>query len=201
MEENKVNVMETEIPETSVQAEETKPVTPSIECKKCGAVLQEGQAFCPKCGQKAGEVPVDIPKKSGKKKLVLAGVVAAVVVIAVVLVLVIGGIKPDFNKMYPELAGKAWCTIASDGSYMKIDTNPYDQDDDDFGWTEYTLYMKPANEMIEQVNKDLGFSAALYEKMQNVTWSQGLQAESNDKYTVTYSYHPDKGLEVMYEVR
>lgn len=63
------------------------------------------------------------------------------------------------------------------------------------------MYMESADDMIHQVNKDLGFLAALYEKMQNVTWSQGLQVESNDKYTVTYSYHPDKGLEVMYEVK
>lgn len=198
MEENKVNVMETEAPETSVQVEEKQSVTPFIECKKCGAALQEGQAFCPKCGQKVGE---PVAKKPNRKKLIWVGAAAAVVVIAVLLVLVIGGIKPDFNKMYPELAGKTWCTIASDGSYMKIDTNPYDTDDDDQTYFDYVLYTKPADETIEQVNKDLGFSSALYEKMQHVTWSQGLQTESNDKYTVTYSYHPDKGLEVMYEVR
>lgn len=200
MEENQLNATEAVAPETPAQGEAPQSVIHQIVCQRCGAVLAAGQAFCPSCGQKVGEVPAGISQKSGKKKLV-AGAVAAVVIIAVVLVLVIGGSKPDFNKMYPDLKVKTWCTIASDGSYMKIDTNPYDQEDDDFGWTEYTLYMEPANEMIEQVNKDLGFSAALYVKMQNVTWSQGLQVESNNKYTVTYSYHPDKGLEVMYEVK
>lgn len=37
------------------------------------------------------------------------------------------------------------------------------------------------------------------EKMNTTTWSQGRQMDSNDKYIVTYTYHPDKGLEVMYE--
>ena len=27
----------------------------------------------------------------------------------------------------------------------------------------------------------------------------GRQSDENDKYKVTWTYHPDKGLEVMYE--
>lgn len=211
MEENQVNATEPVAPETPVQgeapqttlvqAEVSQPVNPQAVCQRCGAVLATGQAFCPACGQKVGEVPGGIPKKSGKKKLVLAGAAAAVVVLAVVLVLVIGGSKTDFNKMYPELAGKTWCTIASDGSYMEIDDNPYDTDEDDLTSADYYLYMKPADDMIQQINKDLGFSEALYQKMCTTTWSQGKQTESNDKYTVTYTYHPNQGLEVMYEVK
>ena len=83
---------------------------------------------------------------------------------------------------------------------MKLDTNPYDKDSDDFTYSDYTTFSE-ANDAIERVNKELGFSDALYEKMNTTTWSQGRQTDSNDKYTVTWTYHPDKGLEVMYEIK
>ena len=106
--------------------------------------------------------------------------------------------KKDFNELYPGCANE-WWTIASDGSYMKIDTNPYDTDKDDFDWSYYETYFTPANDKIEELNKELGFAESLSEKMNNTTWSQGVQTDSNDEYVVTWTYHPDKGLEVMYE--
>ena len=103
--------------------------------------------------------------------------------------------------MYGDLAGERWCTIASDGSYMKIDSNPSNKDSDDLTWSDYESFVIPANDAIERINGELGFSAALMEKMNTTTWSQGKQTDSNDKYTVTWTYHPDKGLEVMYEFK
>ena len=108
--------------------------------------------------------------------------------------------KKDFNELYPDCANE-WWTIASDGSYMKIDTNPYDTDNDDFDLSYYSNYFTPANDKIEELNKELGFAESLSEKMNNTTWSQGVQTASNDDYTVTWTYHPDKGLEVMYEFK
>lgn len=107
--------------------------------------------------------------------------------------------KPkDFNMMYQSYKDKSWCTIGADGSYMKIDTNPKNK----------TIYLsdlndtvEPALAMIEQVNKELGFSDSLMVKMNSTTWSQGRQRDSNDKYEVSWTYHPDKGLEVMYELK
>lgn len=107
--------------------------------------------------------------------------------------------KPkDFNMMYQSYNDKSWCTIGADGSYMEIDTNPKDK----------TIYLsdlndtvEPALAMIEQVNKELGFSDSLMVKMNSTTWSQGRQSDSNDMYEVSWTYHPDKGLEVMYELK
>lgn len=98
MEENKVNVAETVNPETSVQAEEAQAGTPPVVCKKCGAALQEGQEFCPKCGQKVGldsdtgsnsfnTVVSKINnaiKKASKKKLIAMLVVAALLVVGII---------------------------------------------------------------------------------------------------------------------
>lgn len=183
-------------------------------CGKCGAELQEGQEFCPKCGQKAG-LSVDagvnaaisqfnsgVQKTNAKKKktpLIIG--IAAVVVVVLAIVIFGSGSGKDFNDMYGDISGETWCTIASDGSYMKLDTNPRDKDSDDLTWSDYESYVIPANDAIERINKELGFSDALMEKMNSTTWSQGKQTDSNDKYTVTWTYHPDKGLEVMYEIK
>lgn len=102
---------------------------------------------------------------------------------------------------YGDISGETWCKIASDGSYIKIDTNPYDEDSDDFTWKYYTNCYTPAIDAIERINKELGFSDALMEKMNTTTWIEGKQTDSNDKYTVTWTFHPDKGLEVMYEIK
>lgn len=185
-------------------------------CGKCGAELQDGQNFCPKCGQKA-DLQIDasvtsaisqfnagVGKDNNKKKKtpLIIGIIAGVAVLAVILIAVLsGGGKKDFTDMYGDMASNSWCTIASDGSYMRLDTNPRDKDSDDLTWSDYESYVLPANDAIERINKELGFSDALMEKMNTTTWSQGKQTDSNDKYTVTWTYHPDKGLEVMYEFK
>ena len=202
-----------EAPVAPPVVEETVPVQDKI-CSNCGAPVEQGHDFCPKCGTRVGTpvtaqpinvaapaAPVTTEAKPLKKKLpLLIGIIAGVAVITVALILLLGGSKKDFRDMYGELEVNSWCTIAADGSYMKLDTNPKDKDSDDFVWTDYELFLE-ADENIERINKELGFSDALYEKMGTTTWSQGRQTDSNSKYTVTWTYHPDKGLEVLYEFK
>ena len=177
-------------------------------CSKCGTELQDGQEFCPKCGQKAdlqidsgvnsaiSQFNASVTKTNEKKKKtpLIVGIIAGVVVLAVVLIIALGGSggKKDFHDMYGDIAAESWCTIASDGSYMKIDTNPYNIDD----YTDTTAYYK-----IKTINSDLGFSSALFEEMGQTRALDGRQSDSNDKYEVSWSYHPDNGLEVMYKVK
>ena len=183
-------------------------------CGKCGNELEAGQEFCPKCGQKAGltvdagvtsainQFNAGIQQIAAKKKQtpLIIGIAAAAAVILIAVIALGGGSKKNFNDMYPSLDLEEWCTIASDGSYMKIDTNPTNEDSDDITWADYEAIVIPADEKIKEINNALGFSDALYEKMNTTTWSQGVQTESNEDYTVTWTYHPDKGLEVMYEI-
>ena len=193
-----------------------EPVVAKRICAKCGAELSEGHDFCPKCGQKYGEAPkiepstpapapiptVEPAPEKPKKNLkpILIAAVAGLAVLAVVLILVLGGGKKDFHDLYGDIEYKSWCTIAADGSYMKLDTNPTDKDSDDFVWTDYEVFLE-ADEAIERINKEMGFSDALYEKMGTTTWSQGRQTDSNKDYVVNWTYHPDKGLEVLYEFK
>ena len=106
---------------------------------------------------------------------------------------------PDFKELYSSYESKDWCNIASDGSFMTVDTNPNDDPGDDV-WAYIDAFLD-ANDFIEKVNIELGFSAALAEKMGNTSWSMGRQTQENDNYVVSWTYHPDKGLEVMYEVK
>ncbi len=172
-------------------------------CGKCGAELQEGQEFCPKCGQKAG-LSVDagvssainqfnqVVNKANAKKKKTPLIIAAVAVVVVVIVLITSGSGgKDFNKMFGEYSDEVWCYISDDGSYMTVDTNWLDIEDE---------FDADAYYAIEEINSKLGFSAALFNKMGETSAMDGRQTESNDKYTVSWKYHPDNGMEVTYEV-
>lgn len=86
---------------------------------------------------------------------------------------------------------------ASDDSYMKIDTNPDNIESDSMLYN--TRVEEDSLSAIKFVNEKLGFSSALYQKMLSTTALMGRQEQENEKYIVSWSYHPDKGLEVMYE--
>lgn len=203
-------IPEEEIPEEPEQegADQAADADPEpagnepVFCSKCGAEMPAGSLFCSKCGQKIisaeeGELANKISQfnagidKSAKIKKLLPVIIAAAVIIVIGIVLLSGGGGggKDFRKLYADIADKSWCTIASDGSYMKIDTNPYDVDD----YTIYEAYLK-----IKQINKDLGFSAVVTDDMASTRAVDGRQSAESQKATVTWRYHPDNGLEVTY---
>ncbi len=202
-----------EVNETS-ESEETVENNAEVNalvpiCTGCGSKLEPNQAFCPKCGKKVvNDIPQNTlltveqkPKKNKKRKIII-GVVAVCLIGAAILVLFLflGGRK-DFNEMFSNYAGNTWCSIALDGSYINIDTNPDDTDEDYMTSDYYNNVMTPALNAIKRVNNELGFPESLYQKMQTTSALQGKQTESNEKYSVTWSYHPDKGLQVIYEFK
>lgn len=99
-----------------------------------------------------------------------------------------GGV--DFEKVV-ETANASLCSeVASDGSYLIVDTNPYNIED---------FYDADFLEALKTINTELGFSDALYEKMLQTRALDGRQTDENDKISVSWTYHPDNGLQVMYE--
>ncbi len=127
------------------------------------------------------------------KKLIAIIAAAAVVVVAVVLIIVLGANKgPNFQKLYDEHCSPIWAEVADDGSYLSIDTNPYDNEDDGIAY--YAAY-----EAVETVNEELGLPASLFEEMGETTGADGKQTQEFDGLEVSWKYHPDKGLEVMYK--
>ena len=151
-----------------------------------------------------------LPAMPPKKKKVLP-----VIIILIAVVLVAGGGAvwffllngSPFEKIADQIAvdyPSAAVVSAADGSYLKIDTNPSDDDTDveDMIYSQYQEYMavlKDSNDAIKYVNRELGFSEALYEKMSNTNSLMGQQTEESKQYRVSWSYHPDNGLEVIYE--
>lgn len=82
--------------------------------------------------------------------------------------------------------------------YIKIDTNPYDYDSD---YSAATKYMNVALTAIVQINNRLGLPSYLYEQMMSTSALDGRQYYYGEKVTVSWHYHPDKGLEVMYTTK
>ena len=188
-------------------------------CTKCGKEIMDESAICPGCGCAVGQTaaeqsaqqpagqpvyqqpPVEnsfvVPALAkNKMPLIIGAAVAVVAVIAVVVVVLLGGGSsgPDFKKIYDEYCKSTWASFGEDGSYLKIDTNPDDKEDSG-------MVCVDAGLAIEEVNKELGLPDSLYSDMGETTWSMGKQNETFDEIgiTVSWTYHPDKGLEVIYK--
>lgn len=101
--------------------------------------------------------------------------------------------KIDFKSLYDDYCVAKWANVGSDNSYLSIDDNPYDYED---------YYIGAADVAIEKINRALGLPDSLYEEMLQTTWSMGKQNETYTSIgvTVSWTYHPDKGLEVTYKL-
>ncbi|MBQ9955140.1 MAG: zinc ribbon domain-containing protein [Eggerthellaceae bacterium] len=198
-------------------------------CANCGNEMAEEAKYCPNCGTSngspivpsAGVVPQDnrrvyddAPRmnasapvaesiypergraaKKGVSKPVLIGAVAMVVALVVcvgVFALAKGAPAVDFARQYNDIALERFCEIAEDGSYMQLDTNPLDIEDE---------VLLDAWYAIERVNEELGFPDSVAAKMGETRSLDGMQEAETEDVRVTWTYHPDNGLEVMYELK
>lgn len=99
---------------------------------------------------------------------------------------------PDLAAVHRAInGGTYYCELASDGSYLAIDTNPLNLDDfsASSAWT-----------MIQQANKELGLPDSVLTKMGQTRAMDGRQTHRTAELTVSWTYHPDQGLEVIYEL-
>ena len=203
-------VVEAVVEEVAEEAAEPE-VAEELFCKKCGAKLEAGQEFCPKCGKKVASIEkedvvaavskvgdslketfenFEAKAPKGKKKTIVIAAVAVVLVL-VLAIAILGGGK-DFNDMYGDLDSNYWCTIGSDGSYMQIDTNPYNVKNS----FNSTAYYK-----LRTINEELGFESSVFVKMGQTRALDGRQYAYAGKYSASWTYHPDKGLEVIYSMK
>lgn len=184
-------------------------------CEKCGQQLA-GEKFCPSCGneisnevsvelvenntdnaENVAEVPeqpisdAPITKKGLPNKFLL---IAAAVVVAIVVIVIVAlsNSGPNFKSIYKEHCSPLWASVGSDGSFLSIDTNPDDEEDNGIAY--YAAYTA-----VETVNKELKLPDSLFQKMGNTTGADGKQSEEFDKIIVSWKYHPNAGLEVTYK--
>ncbi len=103
---------------------------------------------------------------------------------------------PDLKAIYNKYCKVPWADVGDDSSYISVDTNPYDYDNGD------SRYNTAATNAIKNIHKALGLPDSLYNDMLYTTWSMGKQKETFHEIgiEVTWTYHPDKGLEVTYKL-
>ena len=96
---------------------------------------------------------------------------------------------PDFSTIYYTYLDSSYATLGSDESYIEIDTNPNDYDDySDDDAIQGLLYTIEALDLPDSLIKEMSATRAL----------DGRQSETYDDVTVSWSYHPDQGLEVLF---
>lgn len=100
--------------------------------------------------------------------------------------------KPDLSSIYTLYCDPGYASLASDGSYLTIDTKPND-----------TYYSKEdeALQSIVSVNAALNLPDSLIQKISKTRAIDGVQSETYDQIEASWSYHPDNGLEILYVVK
>ena len=103
--------------------------------------------------------------------------------------------KIDFKALYEAIDSdvKYGWSVGSDGTYLSADDNVYNLDD----YSNAAIWAS-----IKEMNKTLGLPGSLTEDMNQTTWSMGRQTKafSSLGLEVTWTYHPDKGMEVTYKL-
>lgn len=134
--------------------------------------------------------------KFTKKKLAIFGGAAAVIIAIAIIVFT----PSKFDQVKSEcvqIAGR----VTGSGDYFMIDTYPDEYENLDATrvalWAPST--QENALEAIKYANEELGFNGSVYSQMMSTTALMGRQTVENDKYRVSWTYHPDDGLEVTYE--
>lgn len=100
--------------------------------------------------------------------------------------------KVNLLAIYATAPAGGYASLSNDASCLTIDTNPDDKED---------FYSSEAVDYIQTVNQELGLPDAVFERMQSTRALDGTQTADYDNVFVTWSYHPDKGLRVIYEAK
>lgn len=139
------------------------------------------------------------PKFTKKKLAVFGGIAAAIIAAACVL-----NIPSEFERVSLDCGGMTTGWIEGNDDYFILDTLPDEYGDnaemDEYVKTQMRSYVREETlEAIQYANEELGFNGSVYSQMMNTTALMGRQSAENDKYRVSWTYHPDNGLEVTYE--
>jgi len=175
------------------------------QCENCGQMVEEDMQFCPNCGL---TLSGDTPKleKTMKKlnsfaellpaKKAKAAIGAAILLVAIfVLIICLNG-QVNFRRAYNKIGGESrygtWVKVGSDGKSLIIDTNPNDVEE---------FYDEDALVAVRKMNSALGLPDSLLSTMTDTCALDGRQTKTYDKITVSWTYHPNRGLKIIYEKR
>lgn len=132
---------------------------------------------------------------SKKQKAIGIGVILVVALVIVMLFL-----PSHFERVKDDAVDIAGRISSRGEGNFTIDTYPYEDTNMNPGVIAFLAKetQDKALEAIQYVNEEFGFSSYLFNQMMETTASMGTLSDENDKYRVTWNYHPDKGLEVTY---
>lgn len=86
-----------------------------------------------------------------------------------------------------------FASLSADSTSLVIDTNPND--------TEYSYFNEEkAFAAIVATNNYLKFPSSITDKMSSTRALDGMQTQNGSDFTATWTYHPDEGLKVIYEI-
>lgn len=100
-------------------------------------------------------------------------------------------LQEAYDQYRSEFLGGSDIELASDGLSLSIDTRTNSM------FIDQTAKLFP---YIKQINELLSLPSSLNTKMEHTRALDGTLSETYDNYEVTWSYHPDSGLAVIYEV-
>ena len=98
--------------------------------------------------------------------------------------------KSTLETCYEYFCDPSYAKIGSDGSYLLIDTKPNDNESSD---------SDEAIQAIATVLYLLDFPESVVYKMDKTNALAGVQSEVHNNYKVTWTYHPNNGLEALFE--
>ena len=106
------------------------------------------------------------------------------------------GPADDMNfKVYETLYDVSYISAGDDNSYIAFDSNPFNLDSD---VPAAMIDAIAAPSFLKTLNENLGLPDWLYEEMVGTRALDGMQKEVFDHLTVSWTYHPDQGLEAIY---
>ena len=173
-----------------------------ITCPECQRELSDTLDACPHCGFKLASPDVGVSiadvsegtvkPKRGSKKLIIAISVIVLIVVATVFIagLDSGPNLEQIHKNLPATERLLYAELSSDKKSIIIDTNPNDIND---------YFAASTLQLIKDINKELGLPDSLYDKLMSTRALDGRQVQTFNKITVSWTYHPNNGLKIIYE--
>jgi len=99
--------------------------------------------------------------------------------------------EDKFVSVGTEVQDHYYCILSDDKKSISVDTNPSNLEN----------YSNPETiNVIKTIHSKLGLPDSLYAKMNGTSALDGRQTDTYGDITVSWKYHPDKGLEIIYEL-
>ena len=100
-------------------------------------------------------------------------------------------LETAYDTLFKEFGWNSCYTLGSGKSYLQVDTNPYDIDD---------YYNATNTQILKSAVTALKHPDYIYQHMLKTTAMQGRQEVTVNGITVSWTYHPDNGLEAMFTI-